>query len=174
MYQYSIGPLTGQLKPKYKVISMALGETFMPSAYGVDIYIDLNSLLTTMASSRKFMNSLPFATNVQTDIVSGILQTFKHWKDYARKWHTVKIYMIVNDFNFERLNEHDVLKSYMLPFKHKFEHENMSQLSYYWNESINMVKTVLDYIPSGYLIKCNEFDSFVLPNILSDNKKNVL
>ena len=56
--EYSIGPLTGQLKPKYKVIQMALGLNFSPSTYGVDVYIDLNSLLSTMASSRKFMNSL--------------------------------------------------------------------------------------------------------------------
>lgn len=168
--EYSIGPLTGQLKPKYKVIQMALGLNFSPSTYGVDVYIDLNSLLSTMASSRKFMNSLPFSTNAQSDIVYCLLQTFVHWKNFTRRWNSVRIFMMVNDFNFESLCEQSVLRSYMSPFKHKFSNDNMQQLTYYWNESIKLTQTVLQYIPRGYLIKCDQFDSFVLPQILSDHK----
>ena len=175
MKSYSIGPLTGQLKPKYKIISAALNNPiYVPSTYGVDIYIDLNSLLTSMASSRKFMNSLPFSEGVQTDIVYCLLQTFKHWKDFSRNWASVRIIMFANDFNFERLDEQDVLRSYMIPYKHKYEQENFRQLTYYWNESLNTVKTVLDYIPSGYLVKCDKFDSYVLPMLLSENKDRII
>ena len=172
MRSYSIGPLTGQLKPRYKIITMALGETYIPAVCGVDIFIDLNSLLSSMASSRKFMNSLPFSSDVQVDIVLCLLQTFKHWKDYSRKWNNSRIFMIVNDYHFERLCEHDTLRSYLIPFKHKFEQDNFRQLVYYWDESIKIVQTVLQYIPSGYLIKSDKFDSYVIPQVLSEPKRD--
>jgi hypothetical protein len=171
MQSYSIGPLTGQLKPKYKSIKIAIGEDYVPTS-GVDIYIDLGSLLRSMTSSRKFMNSLPFAENVQTDIVSNILLTFKHWKDFTNRWSNTRIIMMVNDLEPSNMAEQSVLKSYMKPFKHKYEDDRLRQLVYYWTESLKTVEVVLRYIPNGYLVKCNRFDSYVLPELISDKRRD--
>ena len=171
MQSYSIGPLTGQLKPKYKAITIAIGEDYVPTS-GVDIYIDLGSLLKSMTTSRKFMNSLPFAQNVQTDIVSGILLTFKHWKDYTNRWSNTRIIMMVNDLAPSNMAEQSVLKMYMKPYKHKYEDDRMQQLVYYWTESLKTVEVVLRYIPNGYLVRCDRFDSYVLPEMISDKNRD--
>jgi hypothetical protein len=171
MKEYSIGPLTGQLKPKYKIIKMTVGEYYAP-LNGVDIYIDLGSLLKSMTSSKKFLNSLPFSTNTETDIVYCLLMTYKHWKDFTRKWNNVRIIMMNNDFVPFNTAEQSVLKSYMMPFKHKYESDTFQQLVYYWNEAIKKVQTVLNYIPDAHLVNCNRFDIYVLPEIISDKTRD--
>lgn len=171
MMKYSAGPLTGQLKPKYRVITMALGEEYKPTN-GVDVYIDLGSLIKSMGSSKKYMNSLPFSTDIETDLVYSILTTFKHWKDYTRKWDNVRIIMMSNDLRMEGLAEQSVLKSYLVPYNCKYESEAFSMLKYHWVESLKKVGVVLNYIPNGYLVTCKRFDSYVLPEIVSDKKRD--
>lgn len=168
---YSIGPLTGIIKPRYKVISTILGEDFVPK-HGVDIYIDLNTLVKSLASSQKFQNSLPFAENVEVDIISGVLMVVKHWKDFSRKWDDVRIIMFVNDFDIVATAEHDALNSYLVPFVNKFNQDRYKQFTYYWTEALKRVEVILKYVPNAYLIRCNRFDSYVVPNILDDYKKN--
>lgn len=169
MKEYSIGPLTGQLKPKYKIIKLAIGEVYIPFN-GVDIYIDLGSLLKSMTSSKKFLNSLPFSTNTEADIVYCVLLTYKHWKDFTRKWDNVRIILMNNDFIPFNTAEQTVLKSYMMPYKHKYESETFHQLVYYWTEAIKKVQTVLNYIPDAHLVNCNRFDTYVLPEVISNKK----
>lgn len=171
MKSYSIGPLTGLIKPRYRVISSILGEDFS-TTNGVDVFIDLNTLVSALASSRKFQTSLPFAENVEQDIISGILMILKHWKDYTRKWEDVKIFMIVDDFDTTPIPERNILNSYFIPRTEKFKGDRFKQFVYYWNESIKRVEVILKYLPNSYLIKCDRFDSFVVPNILSDYKTN--
>lgn len=170
MQRYSIGPLTGPLKPKYRVISQILGESFNPQ-HGLDIFIDLNSLVTSMGMSQKFLSSLPFAENVEQDIIANLLFTFKHWKDFSRKWEDVRIIMMVNDFECELLAESDILTSYLVPYKNKYSSDKYNQMVYYWNEAVKRVQVILKYIPNAYFIKCDRFDSFVLPEIISNSEE---
>lgn len=169
--QYSCGPLTGALKPKYKVISAILGDGFNPEK-GIDVFIDLNTFVSALSTSRKFMNSLPFSEDVEVDIVSSLLSTVKHWRDYCRRWENSRIILFVNDFDITPLPEQEHLKSYLVPYVNKFQHDRFKQLTYYWNESIKRVCIVLNYIPNTYCIRCNRFDSYIIPNILDDYDKN--
>ena len=168
---YSIGPLTGSLKPKYRVISNVLGDDFDPSN-GVDIFIDLNTLVSTLGSSQKFQRSLPFAEDVEAELISGILMILKHWKDYSRKWENARIFLIVNDFDMGALCEQSILKSYLVPYVHKFGNEKYKQFVYYWTEAIKRVEIILKYIPGSYLIRCKRFDSYVIPNVIDDYEHN--
>ncbi len=168
---YSIGPITGLLKPKYRIITNVVGEGYSPTS-GLDVFIDLNTLVHALGSSAKFLNSLPFSENVESDIVSNVLMTLKHWKDYTRKWNDVRLFMIVNDFDMTDLCEQQVLKSYMIPYINKYQQDRYKQFVYYWTESMKMVEIVLKYVPSSYLIRCQHLDSYVIPNIIDDYTNN--
>lgn len=171
MKSYSIGPLTGLLKPRYKVISVILGEDFNPTN-GLDIFIDLNTLISAMSSSQKFLNSLPFAKDVEADIISSVLMIVKHWIDYTKKWENSRIFMIINSFDMMNTSEQEVFKSYMSPYIRKYQNDRFKQLVYYWNESIKRVGIILNYVPNSYMLQSNHFDSFVIPNVIDDYNKN--
>lgn len=169
MKSYSIGPLSGALKPKYRIINTLLGENFNPR--GLDVFIDLNTLIASMASSQKFMSSLPFAQDVEKDIISTLLFTFKHWKDYTRKFDNVRIFMMSNDLEMEGLDESTVLKSYLVPLTNKYRQDRFQRFKEYWNAALKKVTVILKYIPNAYVITCNRFDSLVLPELISDSSE---
>lgn len=171
MKGYSIGPLTGCCKPKYRVISSILGDDFYPEN-GIDVFIDLNTLVNILSTSQKFLNSLPFSENVESDMISGVLMIAKHWKDYTRRWENSRIILFVNNFEMAMLAERDVLKSYLVPYVNKFENDRFKQLTYYWDEAMKRVEIILKYVPNTYLIRCNRFDSYVIPNIIDDYENN--
>lgn len=170
MKTYSVAPLTGILKPKYRRITDILGENYNPEK-GIDVFIDLNTFVSTMSSSAKFMSSLPFSGDVEKDIVSSILMLLKHWKDYLRKWDS-RIFLMFNDFEFGNLPERDILKAYLVPYVNKFKNERFQQLVYYWNESVKILEPLMDFIPKAYFVRCNKFDSMILPEIIDDYDKN--
>lgn len=171
MKEYSSGPLFGILKPKYRVLSTILGENFFPDN-GLDVFLDLNSVINALSTSTKYLGSLPFSEHAEQDLVEGMLTTLKHWKDFTRKWNDVRIFLILNDFEFGNLPERDVLKAYLVPYSHKFEQDRYKQLTYYWNEACTLVENVIDFIPKSYMLRCNKFDSMVVPNIIDDYEKN--
>ena len=171
MKSYSIAPITGLLKARFKVINAILGESFTPDG-GVDIFIDLNTIVSALSSSQKFQNSLPFAEDVEQDIISSILMIIKHWKDYSKKWEDVRIFMFVNDFNIVPLPERNIINSYLVPMINKYQNDRFKQFVYYWNESIKRVEIILKYVPNSYIINCKTFDSYVIPNIIDDYSNN--
>ena len=171
-HQVSVGPLSGQLKPKYKVIT-ALGmdpKYQMPNKK--DVYIDLNTMINSGASYKKYLMSLPFSQDAEKDIVYTILMIVKHWKDYLRSYEDSRIFLIMNDFDMIMLAEGDTLRSYLLPYVNKFESDILQQFVYYWKEAIKCVEIILKYIPGVYFIRCNRFDSYVVPNLIDDYTKN--
>lgn len=161
------GMCCGILKPKFRVISTALGEDFNP-VEGVDFFLDLNTVVTVLAGSNKFMSKLPFAENVEMHIISNILGILLHWKKFARNQSDARFFLIVNDMEISALAEKDALKSYLSPFVNRMGGERYKQFVYYWNEAIKRVEIILKYIPSAYFIKCDKFDSYILPNIIDD------
>lgn len=167
MKEYSIGPLTGALKPKYRVISAALGEDFNPIE-GVDFYFDLNTIVSALSTSQKFLTKLPFSEGVEADIISSILMILHHWKKYCSKFNDVRYFFIYNDFEMGALAEQDIMKSYLVPYVNKMSGERYKQLVYYWNEAIKRVEIILKYVPSSYFIRCDRFDSYVIPNLMWD------
>lgn len=169
--EFAVGILSAQLKPKYKVLNMLLGEGFT-APNGIDVFIDLNSLIKAMTTSKKFLQSLPFSENVEKSIVSTILFTIKHWKDYVRKYDNSRIFVIMNDFNMEGVYESSELKSYLYPYVHKLKSDQFKQMTYYFEESIKRVETIVKYIPNVYVMRCDRFDAYVLPNIIDDYTKN--
>ncbi len=169
---YSIGPIIGSLmKPKYRIINTVLGEDFNPDK-GIDVFIDLNTLISALSSAQKFMRELPFSENVETDIISNVLYMVKHWKDFMKKYENYRIFLIYNSFEMTMLSEQETLKSYLLPYVHKFENDRFKQFVYYWNESMKRVGIILKYIPNVYLLCTNRFDSFVVPNVVDDYNTN--
>lgn len=163
---YTLGRLCAVIKPKYKVISTILGEDFRPT-HGLDIFLDLNSVVEATLSSQKYLSSMMFASDVEEDMVSSILYIVKHWKDFSRKYETdIRIFLMVNSFEETEMYEHSQLKSYLAPMKHKYANERLNQLMYYWRDSIKKIKKVMDYIPGCYLIQSDKCDSYVIPNLL--------
>ena len=174
MRDFSIGPIAGLfLKPRYSSISTFLGEEFNP-VNGFDIFIDLNSLVSALSTSKNFLNSLPFSNedNVVRDIISNVLSILKHWKDFSRRYDDVRIFMIVNEFEMGGLPEQEIIKSYLAPYTNKFKQDRYRQMVYYWTESMNKISAILKYVPKSYLIRCNRLDSFIIPNIIDDYSKN--
>lgn len=168
----SVGPILGLLlKPKYSVINTFVGEDFSPTN-GLDIFIDLNAGVSALSTSAKFLNSLPFSENVEADIIANVLSVVKHWKDWSRKYEDTRIFLIWNDFEIAPLPEQETLKSYLVPYVNKFDQDRFSQLHYYWNEAIKRIEIILKYIPKSYMIHCDRFDSYVIPNIIDDYEKN--
>lgn len=169
---FSIGPIVGMYaKPRYRVISAVLGETFSPQ-HGFDIYIDLNTIVNVLSSASKFLNSLPFSEDCEKDIVSCVLGIVKHWKDYTRnKYDDVRIILMVNEFEMRPLPEQDVLKSYLVPYMNKFKQDRFKQMVYYWGEAMKKIEVVLKYVPNCYLVKTNFVDSYVIPMILSNENR---
>lgn len=163
----TIGCLTGLLKPKFRVISTALGEDFNPTE-GVDFFLDLNTVVSALSTSNKFLTKLPFSDGCDMNIISNILGILLHWKKFARNMNDVRYFIIVNDMEISALAEKDALKSYLTPFVNKMSGERYKQFVYYWNEAIKRVEIILKYIPSSYFIKCDSFDSYVVPNIMWD------
>lgn len=169
---YSIGPITGvYLKPKYSLINTQLGETFTPGN-GLDIFIDLNTLVHALGTAPKYLNSLPFADNIQADLVASILGVLKHWKDYARKYDGSRIFLMVNDFDMGGLAEQEVSNAYLAPFLNKYNQERFSLFTYNWTEAMKILEAVLKYVPGSYLVRCRRLDNFIIPNIVDDYSKN--
>lgn len=168
----SSGPISGLLKPKYKVISTNLGELYNPSN-GLDVFIDFNTMIGSLSTYQKYLNYLPFSDghDVEVDLMSSILTTLNHWKNFTKKFDNVRIIGMFNAFEIDHPAESKQLKSYLVPYKNKFEHQKYSQLVYYWNEAVKTVQTILKYVPNMYMISCSKFDSFALPNVLCDYEK---
>ena len=175
MREFSIGPIVGKaLKLKFNTISTFLGgEDYYP-INGIDIFIDLNVLVSALSTSAKFLNSLPFSDGdaVERDIISNVLSVVKHWKMFSNRLNDVRIFLIVNDFEMALLPEQDVIKSYLMPYVNKFEQERYAQLNYFWTEAMKRVEIILKYIPKSYLIRCNRVDNYIIPNIIDDYKNN--
>lgn len=167
----SIGIISGLLKPKYKVISaLATDDKYMMPPKK-DVFIDLNTMILSGSNYKKYLISLPFAQDVEKDIIYSVLMIVKHWKDYFKQWDT-RIFLIMNDFEMFMLAEAEYLRSYLFTHINKFEQDFMQQYVYYWTESIKRIEIVLKYIPNVYLIRCNRFDSYVIPNVIDDYTKN--
>lgn len=170
---YSCGSIIGLYqKPKYRVISSVLGEDFSPD--GFDIYIDMNTTVTTLSSASKFMNGIPFSDNVESDLVSNILGMVKHWKDFSRKYESSRIFLLWNDFEMRPLPEQEILKSYLQHYQNTYRQDRYKQFVYYWTEAMKKVEVVLKYIPQSYVIKTNFVDSLIVPAILSDASRTKL
>lgn len=161
------GMCCGVLKPKFRVISTALGEDFNP-VEGVDFFLDLNTVVSILVGSNKFMTKLPFAENVEMHIISNILGILLHWKRFARNQNDARFFLIVNDTDISALAEKDAMKSYLTPYVNKMGKERNKQFVYYWNEAIKRIEIILKYIPSSYFVRCDKFDSYVIPNIMDD------
>lgn len=173
--EVSIGPVAGAiLKPRYAKINAFLGEDYMPCEEGIDIFIDLNALVSALSTSAKFLNSLPFSDGgkVEADIISNVLSVLKHWKDWSRKYDNARLFLLVNDFEMVKLPEQDIIKSYLVPYVSKFDQERFAQMNYFWTESMKKVEIVLKYVPQSYLIRCNRVDSYIIPNIIDNYKTN--
>lgn len=164
---YSIGPITGILKPKFRAISLSVGEGFNPPE-GVDIFLDLNTIVSALSTSQKFLTSLAFADNVETDMIYSILMTLQHWKIFGRNLQDVRYFLIVNDFEMGALAEQDTLKSYLVPYVNKMSGDRYKQFAYYWSEALKRIEIILKYVPNSYLIRCERFDSFIVPEITWD------
>ena len=175
MKEYSIGPIAGKaLKLRYAAISTFLGgETFDP-INGFDIFIDLNVLVSSLSTSAKFLNSLPFSDGdaVERDLISNVLSVVKHWKGFTSKYNDTRIFLMVNDFEMAGLPEQNIIKSYMMPYINKFEQERFAQFNYFWTEAMKRVEIILKYVPKSYLIRCNRVDNYIIPNIVDDYSKN--
>ena len=167
MKDFDMGPLFGMLKPKFRVISTALGEEFNPTE-GVDFFFDLNSIVTALANSNKFLSKLPFSEGCEMDIISNTLGILLHWKKFARNLTDVRYFIIVNDMQISALAEKDAIKNYLTPFVKKMDGERYKQFVYYWNEAIKRVEIILKYVPSAYFVRCDKFDSYVVPNLMWD------
>lgn len=176
---YSIGPIVGVCyKLKYNVIDALLSSRNFDPGNGVDVFIDLNTLLHQLAGNNKYIESLQFASNsddkmfTETDMIENILSVFKHWKNYMRKFNNSRIFVIVNDLDITALPEKEVLKQYMSPFSNKFKSDKIAQFAYYWTSSLKKIEEVLKYIPGLYLIRSIRFDSYVIPNLIDDYAHN--
>ena len=167
MKDFDMGPLFGITKPKFRVISTALGEDFNPTE-GVDFFFDLNTVVSALACSNKFLSKLPFSDGCEMDIISNTLGILLHWKKFARNISDARFFIIVNDMEISAIAEKDVMKSYLSPFVNKMNGERYKQFVYYWNEAIKRVEIILKYIPSSYFIRCDKFDSYIVPNIIDD------
>ena len=72
--KYSMGRLSGSLKVRYKTISAILGDEFLDEWNGgFDVFIDLDTLFSSAAGSKKYMAELPFAEEVDADMVRNHL-----------------------------------------------------------------------------------------------------
>lgn len=169
----SVGKYSASLKPRYKDIGFLLGQDYT-AENGLDIFLDFNTLLSSISSVQKFLNQIPFIDQkqIEIDMVSTILTTFLHWKNFTRKWEKVRIFGFVNDLEMGLVSESSHLKSYLIPYVNKFRNDRLKQFSYYWTETIKMVEKILKYVPGMYMIHCNKFDSYVIPNIIDDYSTN--
>lgn len=168
---YSSGRLSGMVKPKYLIIKSLLGDEF-DTSHGVDIFIDLNTFISSMLGSKNYLSSIPFNENVEADIVSSIIHIALHWKNFSRQWDDVKIYMIMNDYEHPTCCEQKQIKSYLHPYKDNVQSSRYDNLRYYMTEAINLTQKVLQFVPNIYLIKCKDFDSLVFPNVIKGYELN--
>ena len=164
---YPSGILSGLVKPKYALIKNVIGENYEPK-HGIDIFIDLNTFISAMCSSTKYLSSLPFSSNIEADIVSSLVHILLHWKNFSRRWDDVRIFMIMNDYDNKGCYEYKILKSYLAPYNHKLNNERYTQLKYHLTEALNIMQKVLRYVPNSYLIRCDKFDSLVFPALIDD------
>lgn len=171
--EFSSGYLTGLLKPKYRTITTVIGENYIPKD-GLDVYIDLNTFVGVLSRNKNFLSSLPFSENVEEDLLSSMLTTLKHWKDYTRRWNDVRIFMMYNDFDIAPTDERSQLKAYLVSYNNKFQNERYQQMRYYWTEAVKIIEPLFDFLPKSYFIRCKRFDSFVVPELLSGKRDKVI
>lgn len=171
----SSGPLTGVLKVRYKMINTILGELYNPDK-GVDVFIDFDTFVKSLSKYQKYMNYLPFSGEegeIQADLMSSFLTTLNHWKNFAKKWGNVRIIGFMNPFKFNKpVVERKHLKSYLIPHENTYDDMRYRQFTYYVSEAVKKVQTILKYVPNMYLLQPDDFDAYMIPNILDDYSKS--
>lgn len=174
---YPSGKLSGMVKPKYMVINNLLGDDF-DASHGVDIFIDINTFIGSMLSSKNYLGAIAFNEDAIGDIVSSFIHIALHWKNFSRKWDDVKIFMIMNDYESPTCCEQRHVKSYLHPYKDNVNSERYDTVRYYLTEAISLTQKVLQFIPNIYLIKCKDFDSLVFPSVIKgydiNNRKRII
>ena len=165
--KYSMGRLSGSLKVRYKTISAILGDEFLDEWNGgFDVFIDLDTLFSSAASSKKYMAELPFAEEVDADMVETILTTLLHWKNFMRRRENTRIFLLSNAFDLMCSPEREIQKTYLVPWEKKYHEDKYSQITYYWNESLKAISKILDFVPNSYLIKTQRMDSYIVPEVI--------
>lgn len=174
--QFDIGPIVGMfLKPRYATINSFVWDIteFETSFTGLDIFIDLNTMVTKLSTAPKFLNMLPYAQDgtIERALIVNILSVVKHWKDYSRKAEGSRVFLIVNDLDMKpNIPERKVLNNYLKSYTNQFTNDNAGPLAtfaYYWNSALSIVEKILQYVPGIYLLKCDLFDAYVAPKIFS-------
>lgn len=165
--RYSMGRLSGSLKVKYKTINAILGDEFLNEWNGgFDVFIDLDTLFTSAAGSKKYMGELPFAESVDSDMVETILTTLLHWKNFMRRRENVRIFMICNGFELMCSSEREIQRTYLVPWENKYNEDKYTQIRYYWEESLKAISKILDFVPNSYLIQTKRMDAYIVPEVI--------
>ena len=172
--KYSSGILSGLLKPKYAIIKNLLGDDY-DSSHGVDIFIDLNTFVSAMCSSMKYLSSLALLSNEtdgEADIVSSLIHIILHWKNFSRRWDDTRIFLLMNDIDSTSCYEQQYLKSYLSAYRYKMSNSNKATLRYYLSEAVKLTQKVLQFVPNSYLITTDKCDALVIPKLIDDYENN--
>jgi hypothetical protein len=165
--KYSMGRLSGSLKVKYKTINAILGEEFLDEWNGgFDVFIDLDTLFTAAAGSKKYMTELPFSEGVESDMAETILTTLLHWKNYMRRRENSRIFLICKKFELMCAPEREIQKTYLVPWQNKYNEDRYKQITYYWNECLKIIEKILNFVPNSYLIHCQRMDAYIVPEVI--------
>lgn len=165
--KYSMGRLSGSLKVKYKTINAILGDEWLNDWNGgFDVFIDLDTLFTSSTTSKKYMAELPFSEGADSDMVETILTTLLHWKNFMRRRENTRIFLISNAFELMCSPERGIQKTYLVPWENKYNEDRYKQITYYWNESLNVIEKILNFVPNSYLIRTQRMDSYIVPEVV--------
>ena len=160
--KYSMGRLSGSLKVKYKTINAILGDEWLNDWNGgFDVFIDLDTLFTSSTTSKKYMAELPFSEGADSDMVETILTTLLHWKNFMRRRENTRIFLISNAFELMCSPERGIQKTYLVPWENKYNEDRYKQITYYWNESLDVIEKI--YVPYYDLLLGCDY-TLVLPN----------
>lgn len=170
MKEFSIGGICGLEKPKFKRISEAIPVINFDE--GVDVYFDLNTIISALKTSKTFLSKLPFSEDAEADIISSVLGILLHWKKFFYGRTNVRYFFIQNDFEICGLAEQPTMKTYLVPYVNDMGLDRYKQMVYYWSEAIKKIEIILKYVPGSYFIRCDRFDSYVVPNLITTNDRN--
>jgi hypothetical protein len=137
----------------------------------VNVFINLEPVLHYLVSP----NSVNyFSINETTriiEVMSNVLNLAAHYRLFFSKYHIFsKIYLYVSH-PFDSYNKNKIIiENYRDYYKTKYS-ENVNNLNVYniFNESIKLLKIIIDYIQNVYIIQSFHLESAMIPLIVTGN-----
>ena len=178
-YRRGVGISAGSLMIKWKTLDNIIKQSNLTlDETSVNVFINFESILNNITNMRNLIRSIVnFKKDFVLELESSILNLVANYRSYFRHLHTdTKIFLYYTDLTSKEQQMRIYKKYYRTFYFNKYNNNPQFRdvMRVVRSNVIKEIKLIIDYIPSVYLIKTNDFDSFLIPLIFQEEKNVII